>query len=535
MVSLMGFFGGSDSDNKEETDLSNYETVVDDLDPEDTNFKLTENPISWYLSKNEDTRCILSANNKPVKKQRDKYIEPHDENGLAIIFTSKKVILISPGEGSDRWATLRYGGFSKYEVDTGFTKHKVRLIDRWGRDYKIYVSPDHSKSKMSSLDKLLSLKIDESEERLSAKEYATESWSVSISESLRDRAKQIAEKSDSRTVSPARLTGTKSGSGFTNKPVISYISDDEDVWYILNDKKGGVSVDDEKKKPHESGRTAFVFTDSRVLIISPNEDSDETFEIEYDSINSYSETRDIYYKYMKNRIGVSKASIGIKTDNRSFNLNILTKYSDECEQWIDSIRKKVHDEYVNVVLSHRGRGNQERIGMRILDRESGEAEMNTSGWNYGLGFVERHKSSSVIKKKGYKTTVRDFVIKESSIQFTYKNRSVERSYDEIGAVDMTSGGFILYTEFGIYELSTLLRIDDTSYNFDKEKLKQAGKYIQERVAEVDAKQGDEVGAESASNDEDPLDRIEKLANLRDSGVLTEEEFKQKKSDLLDKI
>lgn len=530
----MGFFGGSGSDNKEETDLSSYETVVDDLDPEDTNFKLTENPISWYLSKNEDTRCILSANNKPVKKQRDKYIEPHNENGLAIIFTSKKVILISPGEGSDRWATLRYGGFSKYEVDTGFTKHKVRLIDRWGRDYKIYVSPEHSKSKMSSLDKLLSLKIDESEERLSAKEYATESWSVSISESLRDRAKQIAEKSDSRTVSPPRLTGTKSGSGFTNKPVISYINDDEDVWYILNDKKGGVSVDDEKKKPHESGRTAFVFTNSRILIISPNEDSDETFEIEYDSIEDRAETHDIYYKYMKNRIGISKVSIGIKTDGQSFGLNILTKYSDECEQWIDSVRKKIHDEYVNVVLSYR-RGKEEKIGMRILDRESGEAEMNTSGWNYGLGLVERHKSSSVIKKKGYKTTVEDFVIKKSSVQFTYKNRSVERSYDDIGAVDMTSGGFILYTEFGIYEFTSGLRIDNTTYNFDREELQQAGEYIQDRVAEVDNAQNKRANNENAPDEEEPLDRIEKLADLRDNGVLTDEEFEEKKSDLLDEI
>ena len=87
----------------------------------------------------------------------------------------------------------------------------------------------------------------------------------------------------------------------------------------------------------------------------------------------------------------------------------------------------------------------------------------------------------------------------------------------------------------IYELSSRLRIDNTSYNFNKEELNQAGEYIQERVAEIDGKQGDEVDDESASNDEDPLDRIEKLADLRDNGVLTDEEFEEKKSELLDEI
>lgn len=54
----------------------------------------------------------------------------------------------------------------------------------------------------------------------------------------------------------------------------------------------------------------------------------------------------------------------------------------------------------------------------------------------------------------------------------------------------------------------------------------AGEDPPEGTAETDANGGD---------DTDPLDRIERLAELHDQGVLTDEEFESKKQQLLDKL
>ncbi|ELY30167.1 SHOCT domain-containing protein [Haloferax volcanii] len=40
---------------------------------------------------------------------------------------------------------------------------------------------------------------------------------------------------------------------------------------------------------------------------------------------------------------------------------------------------------------------------------------------------------------------------------------------------------------------------------------------------------------TASTETDPLEQLEKLGELRDNGVLSEEEFEEKKADLLDEI
>jgi hypothetical protein len=299
----------------------------------------------------------------------------------------------------------------------------------------------------------------------------------------------------------------------------------------MTDKKGGIRGEGFKKESHKSGKTAFVFTDSRIIAIVPGESEDETVEIEYNEIVDYSPTSDIYYKVSDYTIGVSRATLKVKTDNNWYELRILPKYDEECEEWIESIRKRMHDEYVDILLSN-GVG---RIGMEILDRETGEANMENSGWNYGLGFVERHKSSSEIEKEGYETYASDFVITESGVQVTYNqfdggSISMHRSFDEIGAVDMTNSGFILYTSSGIYKFS--FKYYDKNwgkYTVDMERMQEVGEYIRSKVGEAKSEEND------SSDSEDEIDKLERLADLKNEGILSEEEFKEKKQELLDEI
>lgn len=64
----------------------------------------------------------------------------------------------------------------------------------------------------------------------------------------------------------------------------------------------------------------------------------------------------------------------------------------------------------------------------------------------------------------------------------------------------------------------------------KDELREALKFVREKIKE--AKQPDTVVAES---EPDPVEQLEKLKGLHDKGVVSDEEFEEKKQKLMDKI
>jgi hypothetical protein len=62
---------------------------------------------------------------------------------------------------------------------------------------------------------------------------------------------------------------------------------------------------------------------------------------------------------------------------------------------------------------------------------------------------------------------------------------------------------------------------------------QAGSFVREAASQVAGKMPGIGGKEHPS--EDPIDSIRRLGELRDAGLLTDEEFQAKKRQLLDRI
>jgi hypothetical protein len=160
--------------------------------------------------------------------------------------------------------------------------------------------------------------------------------------------------------------------------------------------------------------------------------------------------------------------------------------------------------------------------VRVLDRETGMAQMESQGWNYGIGFVQRTKSKSVIEKQGYKIEASNIVIKKDKIRIEGKDNSgksvnIRRAFDSIGTVDANKHTVTVYTDTGVYDIST------GYYPPGAEHIRE---YIMSKI---------ETAEPSSQDEESAIDKIEKLADLRDDGVLTDEEFEEKKSDLLDEI
>jgi hypothetical protein len=62
-------------------------------------------------------------------------------------------------------------------------------------------------------------------------------------------------------------------------------------------------------------------------------------------------------------------------------------------------------------------------------------------------------------------------------------------------------------------------------------------FIREKMREANGTDGTTTGQTvgSSESEEDPLDKLERLGELRDDGVITEEDFQEKKESLLDQI
>lgn len=71
----------------------------------------------------------------------------------------------------------------------------------------------------------------------------------------------------------------------------------------------------------------------------------------------------------------------------------------------------------------------------------------------------------------------------------------------------------------------------------KDEVQDMAQFIREKMRESNGTDDTttEQAVGSSENEEDPLDKLERLGELRDDGVITEEEFQEKKKSLLDQI
>ncbi|MDL0144691.1 PH domain-containing protein [Halobacterium salinarum] len=67
----------------------------------------------------------------------------------------------------------------------------------------------------------------------------------------------------------------------------------------------------------------------------------------------------------------------------------------------------------------------------------------------------------------------------------------------------------------------------------KDEVRRASRFIRQQVE--NANQPDVIQQQPAESEPDPLDQIEKLKDLNSSGAISDEEFEEKKQDLLDKL
>ncbi|GAB3667301.1 hypothetical protein GCM10028856_10420 [Halopiger thermotolerans] len=516
-----------------------------------------------YLGPREQPHFVFHAKSKAARKDGESVLKPDPSGGLAICFTDERILLVAGQEDGDSSVDVTYSELDDYETSTGRLKHRITVSSADGTEYDIYVANHYGSDDLAQLSDFLAGTIagtgegdeDASSETGDASEDSGDEPDEEANDECADvdedeeeeyrtetdekRIASLLADTENDSVSRAKLEGIATQS---HEPIVRYLEDGEAVRHVFTDKSGGVTEfkEDETNrriKPYGSSNTAYIFTDERIVAVVPQSDGDEVVEIPYDALVDYNTSRDIYFKYQDPTLGVSRIKIGVKTETKRYEFRIRVTYLEECREWIRFVRKEMHDEYEEILLSAELSAEKPKLGLSILDRETGEAEMETSGWEYGVGFVEREQSTSKIEKKGYQTYASDFVVTDDGIQvvFTEANEGgtvrMHRSYHEIGKVDLTSSGFIIYCRDGIYKFDYHYEYEEA---VDPDRMKEVGEHLRERVRAANEPER-EPGTADDRGEADELDKLERLAELKEQGVITESEFEEKKSELLDSI
>ena len=159
---------------------------------------------------------------------------------------------------------------------------------------------------------------------------------------------------------------------------------------------------------------------------------------------------------------------------------------------------------------------------REIDVESGGDSSslfgNNRSRNTGLTSVDPTDFSTVITDKRIFTVVPEMT----------GNDVKNIPYDSITGVDLDTGlvrkRLTLQTHGRTYHISAT--------HSDRDECYAAMKYIRQQRDKANSQSEHE---KSSAVQDDPLDRLGKLQDLREKGVLTEEEFEEKKRDLLDQV
>ena len=121
-------------------------------------------------------------------------------------------------------------------------------------------------------------------------------------------------------------------------------------------------------------------------------------------------------------------------------------------------------------------------------------------------------------------TDKRIVIKKKKNPFGFESQSIR--YENISSVDLSSG-----------LIKTKLRVETSSKVYGigvgqiaEDAAEDMCEFIRSKMSQ--ASQSDSV---NRSASEDPLDKLERLRDLKEDGVVSEDEFEEKKSELLDQI
>lgn len=370
-------------------------------------------------------------------------------------------------------------------------------------------------------------------------------------------AQRLADSARGKSVTAKILTKTTGGVGsfsvqsiLADSPFLNILNENEQPhYYFANNSKGQIRDGDAVGAGHQQDfMSTFFVTDQRIILTAAGNRGNA---LVYGSITD-----------VQTKNGLTKNRLSVFTSNHEYRMYIPNSATQsEIEAAADYIRTQAKDaptvnSDLDTVHSLRpiwddtmrtGAGNtdpldatpqgayvnQERVDKirDILDPDE-RVHYLTRGQTVdveGSGAGSSWWGNDRSRKQGTRGYVRAAATNKRVVvkipQFTGTDeRSVP--YQSITSVDLDAGlggkRITLQTPGQTYHIQA---------NFPgKPEVREMTRFIREQIT------GDTTTVTStASTETDPLEQLEKLGELRDNGVLSEEEFEEKKADLLDEI
>lgn len=370
-------------------------------------------------------------------------------------------------------------------------------------------------------------------------------------------AQELSSKARGETVTPDRLTAT-SGSRLGNdhlddKPLIELLHDEEQPHYYFYNASKGISRDgDTIGGSMSSGyRTICLITNQRILFITKGNVGGA---LEYGSIQD-----------VEANSGLSKNRLSIFTNSYEYKLYIAGKTDfDEIEEAAEYILEKTaeapaasNEAEITAIENFRrpwqsstpDRSANEAIASEpvgtyvtedrfnkisdILDPDeiihyiTRGTTVDVEGSSAGSSLFGDDRS----RKTGTRGYVRAVITNQRvAIKVPQVLGNDERSipYDSITSADLDTG---------LVNKRITLQTPGQTYHIEaqepgKQEVREAVRFIRQKRTE--ANQPDVVTTNDSS-EPDPLDQLEKLRELHEKGAISDSEFEDKKSNLLDKI
>lgn len=213
-----------------------------------------------------------------------------------------------------------------------------------------------------------------------------------------------------------------------------------------------------------------------------------------------------------------------------------TSSGEESREQEEPPRGENQPEQTNLKFPVEVVGKGEMAKLRILDRNLGEAEIRSKGWEIG----PRSWSSGKIEKASYETDLHQYQIKEDGIRLVAgdpdggpsSTQVISRAFDQIHSVDFATEKHTLsqskaitvfHTNSGIYRIEFVPKLGNVSLDT----ISKVTNYLDSRITQRNDSESKEV--ETTDN----ASKIRKLAELRGDDIITQEEFEDKKSELLE--
>lgn len=341
-------------------------------------------------------------------------------------------------------------------------------------------------------------------------------------------------------------------------PLIEHLNDDEQPEYIFSNENKGYRITEQngdERTPHHNGsegKRYLLVTDQRVLYVAGCKDGDETIEHAYDEIvniesldavnnniqlgsvngrtykfapsGHMDQTIDAAVDYLSERaMGTEPESAGKKKINEPESDSTAVEETTEQTTSKSELQGTV-GELSNIDMADLNDIKNDSIPGNLVELDDNIRPDETFHYAYAINSAERGEDHMGGLTTGGCLLATDRRL-TAYINETIGSSNLSIDYNKIDTVEIEHGAMI--TKLSVQSTSKTYSFPGFN-NIDKSEIHDFADFIRDQASEPETNNTSESTI-------DPTEQLKNIKELHDQGVLTDEEFEEKKQSLLDKL